>query len=69
MERQQKTPRRAEGFCESVERESAEADLGQDALASQELGAEADHNAQHGQTTIPGFCEIDEAEACVVRHG
>ena len=48
---------------------SAEADLGQDALAGQELGAEADHDAQHGQTTIPGLSEIDEAEACVVRHG
>jgi len=69
VERQQKTPRRAEGFCESAERKSAEADLGQDALAGQELGAEADHDAQHGQTTVPGFSEVDEAEACVVRHG
>ena len=49
--------------------ESAEADLGQDALAGQELGAEADHDAQHGQTTVPGLSEVDETEACVVRHG
>ena len=48
---------------------SAEADLGQDALAGQELGAEADHDAHHGQTAVPGFSEVDEAEACVVRHG
>jgi len=50
-------------------RKSAEADLGEDALAGQELGAQANHDAQHGQTTIPGLSEIDEAEACVVRHG
>ena len=48
---------------------SAEADLGQDALAGQQLSAEADDEAHHGQTAIPGFSEVDEAEACVVRHG
>ena len=69
MPRQQKNPRRAEGFSGSAVRKSAEADLGQDALAGQELGAEADHDAQHGQTTVPGLSEVDEAEACVVRHG
>ena len=69
VERQQKTPRRAEGFCETAERKSAEADLGQDALAGQKLCAETDHDAHHGQTTVPGFSEVDEAEACVVRHG
>ena len=64
-----KNPRRTEGFRESAKRKSAEADLGQDALAGQELGAEADHDAQHGQTTVPGLSEVDETEACVVRHG
>merc|ERR1711939_747616 len=48
---------------------SAEADLGQDALAGQQLSAEADDEAHHGQTAVPGFSEVDEAEACVVRHG
>ena len=47
---------------------SAEADLGQDALAGQQLSAEADDEAHHGQTAVPGFSEVDEAEACVVRH-
>ena len=51
-------------------RKSAEADLGEDALAGQQLGAEADHEAQHGQTAVPGLSEIDEAEAGVgVSHG
>ena len=49
---------------------SAEADLGQDSLTGEQLGAQADHEAHHGQTAIPGFSEVDEAEAgCVVRHG
>ena len=48
---------------------SAEADLGQDALAGQQLSAEADDEAHHGQTAVPSFSEVDEAEACVVRHG
>ena len=43
--------------------ESAEADLGQDALASQELGTQTDDEAEHGQTTIPGLSEIDKTEA------
>ena len=47
---------------------SAEADLGQDALASQQLGAEADDETEHGQAAIPGLSEVDEAKACVVRH-
>ena len=51
-------------------RESAEADLGQNALAGQQFSAETDDEAQHGQAAIPGFSEVDEAEAsCVVRHG
>ena len=60
VSRQQKTPRRAEGLLGFAMRNSAEADLGQDALAGQELGAEADHDAQHGQTTVPGLSEVDE---------
>ena len=48
---------------------SAEADLGKDALTGEEFGAEADHETEHGQATIPGLSEVDEAEACVVGHG
>ena len=49
---------------------SAEADLGQDALAGEQLGTQADDEAHHGQAAIPGFSKVDEAEAgCVVRHG
>ena len=48
---------------------SAEADLGQDALAGQQLGAEADDEAEHGQTAIPGLSEVDETKTCVVGHG
>ena len=48
---------------------SAEANLGEDALAGQQLGAEADHKAQHGQAAVPGFSEVDEAEAVGVFHG
>ena len=68
MRRQQKTLRPGRrGFCDRDG--SAEADLGQDALAGEELGAEADDEAHHGQTAVPGFCQAGEAEACVVRHG
>ena len=50
--------------------ESAEADLGQNALTGQQFSAEADDEAQHGQAAVPGFSEVDEAEAsCVFRHG
>ena len=50
--------------------QSAEADLGQDALTGEQLSAQADHKAHHGQAAIPGLSEVDEAEAgCVVRHG
>ena len=49
---------------------SAEADLGQDALAGEQLSTQTDHEAHHGQAAVPGFSEVDEAEAgCVVRHG
>ena len=47
---------------------SAEADLGEDALAGQQLGTEADDEAEHGQTAIPGLSEVDEAKTCVVGH-
>ena len=48
---------------------SAEADLRQNALTGQQLCAETDDEAHHGQTAVPGLSEIDEAEACVVGHG
>lgn len=48
---------------------SAEADLGQDALAGQQLGTEADDESEHGETAIPGLSEVDETKACVVGHG
>ena len=58
-----KTPRRhaAEGFA--VLNKSAEANLGKDALAGQQLGAEADDEAKHGQAAVPGLSEVDETEA------
>ena len=48
---------------------SAEADLGEDALAGQQLGTEADDETEHGETTIPGLSEVDKTKACVVGHG
>ena len=42
---------------------SAEADLAEDALTGEQLGAEADNKAEHGQTAIPGFGKSDKAEA------
>ena len=53
-----------EGFLEMDERdaESAEADLGKDALAGEDLGGEANHETEHGQAAIPGFREGNEAE-------
>ena len=50
--------------------QSAEADLGQDALTGEQLSAQADDETHHGQAAVPGLSEVDEAEAgCVVRHG
>ena len=51
-------------------KQSAEADLGQDALAGEQLSAEADDETEHGQAAVPGFSKVDEAEAglCGVRH-
>jgi hypothetical protein len=50
---------------------SAQADLGEDALAGEQLGGQADHETHHGQAAIPGFGEVHEAEAGLgsVRHG
>ncbi len=49
---------------------SAEAQLGEDALAGEQFGGQANHKAEHGQAAIPGFGEADEAEARgVVSHG
>lgn len=42
---------------------SAESDLGEDALAGEQLGGQANDEAEHGQATIPGFSESDETEA------
>ncbi|MFM2172288.1 MAG: hypothetical protein RLZZ54_215 [Cyanobacteriota bacterium] len=42
---------------------SAEADLGQDSLASEQLSAEADHETEHGEAAIPGFCEFNKTKA------
>jgi predicted NAD/FAD-dependent oxidoreductase len=44
-------------------RGSAEADLGEDALAGEQFGGEADDEAEHGQAAIPGFGEGNETEA------
>ena len=41
---------------------SAEADLAEDALTGEQLGAEADHEAKHGQPAIPGFGECHETK-------
>ncbi len=43
--------------------DSAQADLGEDALTGQQFRGQADHEAQHGQASVPGFRESDEAEA------
>ena len=48
---------------------SAEADLGEDSLAGQELGAKADQETEHGETAIPGFGKGDKPEALGVIHG
>ena len=49
---------------------SAEPDLGEDALTSEQLGAEANHKAEHGQTAIPSLSEGNETKTgSVVSHG
>ena len=48
---------------------STEANLSQDALTGEKLGAKSDDETKHGKTAIPGFCKIYESKAgCVVRH-
>jgi len=37
--------------------------LGKDALASEELSAEADYETEHGEATVPGFSKLNESEA------
>ena len=44
-------------------RTSAQADLAEDALAGEQFGGEADHEAEHGQTAIPGLSEGNKTEA------
>ena len=51
---------------QAPERISTEAYLGEDSLAGQKLGAETDHEAHHGEPTIPLLSEGREAEFCVV---
>ena len=48
---------------------SAQTDLAEDSLAGEQLGGEADREAQHGQAAIPGFGEIHKPEACGRRGG
>jgi hypothetical protein len=43
--------------------------LPKDALAGEQLRAQADHKTQHGQAAVPGFSEGHEAEAGGIRHG
>ena len=51
--------------------ERSETELAENALTGEQFGAQTDHEAHHGQTAIPGFSEVDEAEAaiCGVSHG
>ena len=41
---------------------SAETDLGKDALAGEQLGGEADHEAEHGEAAVPSFSKSNETE-------
>ena len=60
----------ARGPHSSKSCESAEADLAQDALAGEKLGAQTDHEAQHGKTAVPGLSKTNEAKTGgVVGHG
>jgi hypothetical protein len=42
--------------------DSAQADLGENALAGEQFGGQSDHKPNHGQSAIPGFGKSDEAE-------
>ena len=48
--------------------ESAHTNLSKDALAGQEFSTQTDYETHHGEAAVPGFSEVDEAEASVVRH-
>ncbi len=50
---------------------SAQTDLGEDALAGEQFGGQADHEAEHGESAVPGFSELHKTEAGRggVRHG
>jgi hypothetical protein len=39
--------------------------LGEDALTGEQLGGKPNHEAEHGETAIPGFGNSDKAEAGV----
>jgi hypothetical protein len=45
--------------------DSAEANLGENALAGEQLGAQTDDEAQHGKTAVPGLSESHKTEAGV----
>ncbi len=49
---------------------STQADLGENALAGEQFGGQADHETEHGQAAVPGFSEVDETKAGLggVRH-
>ncbi len=42
--------------------DSAQSQLAKNALAGEELGAQADHEAEHGEASIPGFSKGDKTE-------
>jgi hypothetical protein len=47
----------------------AQTNLGQDALAGEQFSAEANYEAEHGQTAIPGFSKFNKTEAgCRLSH-
>ena len=50
------------GGPQGLGRRSTEADLAEDALAGEQFGAEADHEAEHGQPAIPGFSKGHKAK-------
>ena len=43
--------------------DSAKTDLAEDALTGEHLREETNDETHHGQTAVPGFCKINEAEA------
>jgi len=59
----EEVPRKGEETQVLRRPDSAQADLGQDALAGEQFRRQADHEAKHGQAAIPGFSERNETEA------